>query len=61
MDFSSYITGFSDAVSSIKSLGTSITSFFTNISNVFIYLPASMWVLILAALALIIVLRILGR
>ncbi len=61
MDITSFIGGFNDVIDSLKSTSSSVTSFFTNVSVSFSYLPPAFWAIVLAALVLIVVLRILGR
>lgn len=61
MDPTSYINGFTDFFSSIEIAIDNFQSFFVSVSNVFIYIPVSIWALILGSLVVVIALRVLGR
>lgn len=61
LDISSFVNGFSDAITSFKQIQYSVSNFFSSISNVFVYLPAEFWVIIVGALVVVVVLRVVGR
>lgn len=55
------ITGFNQAVKSIQEISQQVLAFLQVIQNTFIFLPSGFWILVLAAIALILLLRIVGR
>ncbi len=61
LDVSSFVNGFSDAITSFKQMQESLKNFFSSVSNVFVYLPSQFWVIILGALVVVVLLRVVGR